>query len=211
MKRSVLIIFLLLTCLSLSAQPHFYQAEKKISVGGGYSNIHMNAGNFHAGYLEGTYYMSSTLAWEFYARVEYGKDYLSFDPAGLLGLPFWIYSSTHHLGRTSNFIGALLSITSAKLPIAIGQNGYFEVTPYWSLLKFTRLYDDRFRVHGDLGLQFKLYPISFFNWYNTLYISGFIQWNWAYSRSNYYGRYNLKNNRSDFFGYTWGVQIGYYF
>ena len=194
------------------AQPHYYQVEKSVSLAAGYSNIQMNVDNFQVAFLEGTYYMNPQLGWEFSARVEYGKDYLSFEPVGLLGLPMWMYTSSHGYGGETNIWGALLSISSAKLPIAVDSEGIIEITPYWSLLKFTRFYDDRFRINGDLGLQVKLFPIALFNWSNTLYISGFAQWNWGYSRNhNNYGRYNIKNNRSDFFGHAWGVQLGYYF
>ena len=213
MKKAIatLLSSIIMATVSL-AQPHYYQAEKSVSVAAGYSNIHMNVDNFQVAFLEGTYYMNPQLGWEFSARVEYGKNYLSFEPIGLLGLPMWIYSSSHGLGRESNMIGALLSIASAKLPIAVDSEGIFEITPYWSLLKFTRFYDDKFRINGDLGLQVKLFPIALFNWSSTLYISGFAQWDWGYSRNhNYYGRYNIKDNRSDFFGYAWGVQLGYYF
>lgn len=213
MKRSLAILVLsLITATVIMAQPHYYQTEKTVSAALGYSNIHMNVDNFQVAFLEATYYPSYSLGWEFSARVEYGKNFLSFEPIGLLGLPMWIYSSSHGLGRESNMIGALLSIASAKLPIAVDGDGIFEITPYWSLLKFTRFYDDKFRINGDLGVQIKLFPLALFRWSNTLYISGFAQWDWGYSRNhNIYGRYNIKDNRSDFFGYAWGVQLGCYF
>ena len=171
----------------------------------------MNVDNFQVAFLEGTYYMNPQLGWEFSARVEYGKNFLSVEPIGLLGLPIWIYSSSHGLGRESNMIGALLSISSSKFPIAIDSEGIFEVTPYWSLLKFTRFYDEKLLINGDLGLQVKIFPVAFLNWSSTLYISGFVQWDWGYSRNNSYGRYSIKDNRSDCFGYAWGAQLGYYF
>lgn len=211
-KNIATVILLMVIPVVMHAQPHYYQAYKSFSVAAGYSNIHNNADNFQVAFLEGTYYMSYQMGWEFSARVEYGKNYLSFEPVGLLGLPMWIYSSSHGLGRESNMIGALLSIASAKLPIAVDSEGIIEITPYWSLLKLTRFYDDKFRINGDLGLQVKLFPIALFKWSSTLYISGFVQWDWGYSRNhNNYGRYNIKDNRSDFFGYAWGVQLGYYF
>ena len=194
------------------AQPHYYQVDKPISVAAGYSNIHMNVDTFHAFYLEMTYYMNPSMGWEFSSRVEYGKDYLSIEPIGLIAVPTWIYTSSHGMGRKYNMIGAFLSITSAKLPIAVDEGGLLEVTPYWSFLKLTRFYDDGFRLNGDLGLQIKLFPLALFNYSNTLCVSGFAQWNWGYSRNhNRYGRYNIKNNRSDSYGYALGLSLGYYF
>lgn len=203
---------LVLVTIVANAQPLYFQEGKALSVAAGYSNVHMNVDNFQAAFVEATWYPSYSLGWEFSARVEIGQDFLSFEPIGLIGLPMWMYSSSHKMGRDSNLVGALLSIASAKCPIALGDYGMFEITPYWSLLKLTRLYDDKFRINGDVGVQLKLFPLAYLYWANTLYISGFIQSNWAYGKDkNYYGRYNVKDNRSDFYGYSWGFQIGYYF
>lgn len=220
MKKLFIItsIFTILFSLEMKAQqpPFFWQEGHNIGINAGYKKLSLNSGTFDVGFVELSCFINPSLGWEFTSKIEYGNDYFSFSPSGLIGLPFWAYSTSHGNDRDMNTIGALLSVASAKLPLYILD--WLEITPYWDLLKFTKIYDnDKFIINGDLGLQVKIYPLCESNVMNTLYITGFCLYNYAYKKdaSKYYYEHWSKNikrtDKSLFYGYSYGATIGYYF
>ena len=199
MKRTVFtsaaasVIALYFLCIfsagELKAQPIFWQEDRNLSVDAGYKHASLNCGTFDVAFIEATMYFNPTLGWEFFTKFEYGKDYFSFSPLSLVGLPFWIYSATHGGEATSNLVGALAAISTARLPIYVWD--WFEVSPYWDLFKLTKIYDSKkLKINADVGLQLK----NAGNFYSE---------SWAG---------NIKRtDKSLFFGYSYGVTIGYYF
>lgn len=198
------------------AQPFFYSEGRNFSAQVSYKQSVHNCGTFDVARVEATAYMNPTLGWEFVAGFEVGKNYFSFSPVGLIGLPGWIYHSTHGSSSDMKMIGALLSIATAKLPIGICD--WLEVTPYWDLLKFTKVYDSKLKLNADVGLQLKLYPLSgTYSYFNTLFVASFIEYDFAYKKNagqymyDYWG-YNIRrSDKSLFRGYSWGVTVGMYF
>lgn len=226
MKRTVFtsaaasVIALYFLCIfsacELKAQPIFWQEDRNLSVDAGYKHASLNCGTFDVAFIEATMYFNPTLGWEFFTKFEYGKDYFSFSPLSLVGLPFWIYSATHGGEATSNLVGALAAISTARLPIYVWD--WFEVSPYWDLFKLTKIYDSKkLKINADVGLQLKFYPLCSSYSLSTLYISPFVQYDFAYKKNagNFYSESwagNIKRtDKSLFFGYSYGVTIGYYF
>ena len=91
-----MLLFVLTASVSKAQRPPiFWTEEKCFGVNAGYKHLSLNAGSFDVGYVELSCFINPTLGWEFTTNLEYGKDYLSFSPSGLLGLPFWIYGSAN--------------------------------------------------------------------------------------------------------------------
>lgn len=216
MKKLFLCLCLLVLSISINAQPIFWQEDRCLSVDAGYKRANLNCGNFDIAFIEATAYFEPQLGWEFSTRFEYGKDYLSFSPLSLIGLPFWIYSSTHGGEASVNLIGAIASIATAKLPIYIWD--WFEITPSWDLFKLTKLYDDKkLKINANVGLQLKFYPLCWTYPVETLYISPYCHYEFAYKKNaadfayNWWGDNIKRTDKSLFFGYSFGVAVGYYF
>lgn len=219
MKKFVIALLLLtVSLLELKSQqpPFFWREGHNFGINAGYKKLSLNCGDFEAGFVEISCFMRPSLGWEFTTKFEYGPNYLSFSPSGLIGLPFWVYSSSHGGDSDSNALGAILSVASAKLPIYIMD--WLEVCPYWDILKFSKLYKSKkFRVNGDLGLQIKLYPFCTIPKISTFFISGFCLYNFAYKKdpSAYnnepWSNQRKRSNKSPFFGYSYGATIGCYF
>ncbi|MGM9763280.1 MAG: hypothetical protein ACI3ZQ_04605 [Candidatus Cryptobacteroides sp.] len=212
MKKVVLgILAGLLLCEALSAQPIFWSENRNFGIRAGYRRANLNVGTFDVGYIDATAYFTPQLGWEFSAKIEYGKDYFSFSPVGLIGLPFWIYSTTHHGSSTSNLIGAIFSIASAKAPIHIWD--WFEITPSWDFLKFTKVYDTKLKVNAEVGLELKFYPFCETYSMTTFFISPFCFYNFGYKKNaSEYSYLGVKKEKASIFrGYTFGATIGMYF
>ena len=134
-----MLLFVLTASVSKAQRPPIFCTEEKcFGVNAGYKHLSLNAGSFDVGYVELSCFINPTLGWEFTTNLEYGKDYLSFSPSGLLGLPFWIYATSHNSGREANMLGAILSVASARMPLKICD--WLEFDPGWNLLKLTKLY-----------------------------------------------------------------------
>lgn len=218
MPKRIFFFIFWMTCICVSAhsQPLFWQESRNLSVDAGYKHASLNSGEFDIAYLEATAYFNPQLGWEYSVKFEYGKNYFSFSPMALVGLPFWIYTSTHGGSSFSNLVGAISALSAAKLPIYVWD--WFEITPYWNLLKLTKLYDsEKLKINADVGLQLKFYPF-YSTWsLTTQYISPFCQYDFAYKKNAsefLYTSWSDKIKRSDkslFHGYSWGISIGYYF
>lgn len=157
MKKYLLTFALVLCTLPAFSQPFFWQQEKIWSVSTGWKHYSLNSGVYDVGQLELSTYVNPTLGWEFVAKLEWGKGYFSFSPVGLIGLPFLIYSSTHGGNRALNMIGAFSSIACAKIPIYVAD--WFEITPQWDLLKFTKTdCFDKLKLNASVGLSMRFYP-----------------------------------------------------
>lgn len=220
MKQTVLFCLCCFVFLTnapfLKSQPLFYDEGRNINIDAGYKRANLNCGTFDVAYVEATTYLDPVLGWEFSTKFELGKDYISFSPLSIVGLAGWIYASTHGSGKDVSLIMALLSISSAKLPIYVWD--WFEVTPYWNLLKFTKIYDEgKFKLNADVGLQLKFYPFCSSYSISTLYLSPFCQYDFAYKKNASDFRYtsygpNIKQmDKSLFHGWACGMSIGYYF
>lgn len=219
MKKALLLLLCVISSamtLKASQPPIFWEEGKRIGINAGYKQLSLNCGKFDAGYIELSCYFNPTLGWEFTTKFEYGKDYISLSPSGLLGLPFWLFTTSHGGADESKMVGALLSVASAKLPIKACD--WLEFTPYWDLLRFTKIYKSgRFKVNGDVGMQIKIYPFCSSYSASTFFISGFCLYNFAYKKnaSDYiYERWGDNIKRTDkslFFGMSYGGSIGFYF
>lgn len=218
MKRIFIVFFVFFLFLNVQANypPLFWEKGRRIGLNIGYKHLSLNSGRFETGFIELSCFMNPTLAWEFTSKLEYGNNYLSFSPSGLIGLPFWIYSSSHGGDRDTNLFGALLSVASAKLPIKACD--WLEITPYWDLLKISKLYKSKkFMINGDVGMQIKIYPFCSCENMSTFFVSGFCLYNFAYKKSStdYMYEpwaYQIKNyEKSPFYGYSLGTTVGCYF
>lgn len=212
-----MLLFVLTASVSKAQRPPiFWTEEKCFGVNAGYKHLSLNAGSFDVGYIELSCFINPTLGWEFTTNLEYGKDYLSFSPSGLLGLPFWIYATSHNSGREANMLGAILSVASARMPLKICD--WLEFDPGWNLLKLTKLYKSgKFKLNGDIGLQIKIYPFCQSFTASTFFISGHCLYNFAYKKnaSDYifeaWGNNIKRTDKSLFFGFSYGGSIGFYF
>lgn len=200
----------------MKSQPLFYDEGRNINIDAGYKRANLNCGTFDVAFVEATAFINPELGWEFSAKFEIGKDYLSFSPVALLGLPFSIYCTTHDSDPAVTLLAMVLAVSSAKLPIYVWD--WFEVTPYWNLLKFTKIYDEgKFKLNADVGLQLKFYPFCNSYSISTLYLSPFCQYDFAYKKNASDFRYtsygpNIKQmDKSLFHGWACGMSIGYYF
>lgn len=219
MKRKLFMMLLfLLTASTLKAQqpPIFWDEGKSFGVNAGYKHLSLNAGSFEVGYIELSCFINPSLGWEFTTNLEYGENYLSFSPSGLLGLPFWIYAVSHKSGREANMLGAILSVASARMPIKTCD--WLELDPGWNLLKLTKLYKSgKFKLNGDIGMQIKIYPFCQSFKASTFFISGHCFYNFAYKKnaSDYifetWGHNIKRTDKSLFFGFSYGGSIGFYF
>ena len=96
MKKFVIALLLLtVSLLELKSQqpPFFWREGHNFGINAGYKKLSLNCGDFEAGFVEISCFMRPSLGWEFTTKFEYGPNYLSFSPSGLIGLPFWAYSS----------------------------------------------------------------------------------------------------------------------
>ncbi len=195
MKKFLLVFAILFAvCLESSAQPYFWKLEKQWGANLGYKRADLKYAPIDAARLEVHYYMAPELGFEYFTGMEFGKNYFSFSPLGMLGgLPMWIYSSTHGNDPQTNLVTALLAATSARVVINILD--YVEVCPEWDLLKLTKFGDYKMEVYGDVGVNIKVYPFYVL----PLYISSSIKYNFAYEKY------------SPFRGWTFGFTAGYYF
>lgn len=214
MKKYLLTFALVLCTLPAFSQPFFWQQEKIWSVSTGWKHYSLNSGVYDVGQLELSTYVNPTLGWEFVAKLEWGKGYFSFSPVGLIGLPLLIYSSTHGGDRALNMIGAFSSIACAKIPIYVAD--WFEITPQWDLLKFTKTdCFDKLKLNASVGLSMRFYPFCELWPMNTFFISPFVDFDFAYKKhlADYWGEqhYRLKNTRSQLFGYSFGITAGMWF
>ncbi len=175
MKKSLLIIILLLGAVTATSQV-YWDEGKYFSVNAGYAHSNINAGSFNMATLEITCYPSKPMGWEFSSEIRYGKDYLSFEPVGILGTLMMIFTQTHDgFDSDSKLSSVLFAISSAKLPIY--PLDLVEFTPYWSLLKLEKVNDSKFNMCGHVGITAKIFPFIYSNNDNihTLFIAPFIQ------------------------------------
>lgn len=210
MKRLLMIIALIIFTHYASAQV-YWNEEKYAGVNLSYTRENLNVGTYNLAGLELTLYPSKSMGWEFSTKINYGADYFSFEPVGLVGTLMVVYTQTHkkQFGSTEKLASALLAITSAKLPIY--PFDYVEFTPYWSFFNLTKLGDDPFKVCGHIGMQLKIFPFCHSLKWNTFYIAPYIQHDFGYSATDGGFLPYWFDGDSPFGGTSFGLQTGFYF
>ncbi len=219
--KKLLILSIVCTFVSMrayaQAPPIFYEEGRYFGVNAGWRHSVLNAGTFDIGYIEGTCFPAQSVGWEFSTRVEYGKDYFSFEPVSAVGFMLMLFtqSRSKEFSSAERAVAAICAISSAKFPIKIWD--WCEVDPYWNLMRLTQLYGSKLRVHADAGLQIKFYPFCNSYSMSTFYISPCIDYNFGYKKNAGDFRYEswghniTKTNKSLFHGYSYSVQVGMYF
>lgn len=202
MKKCVLSLFLALAPgLLASAQPIYWDEGRYFSLNVSCSRTSLGDRIYDLGAVEFTSYPSPSLGFEYSTRVEFGKNYISFEPMSLLGTVLVTVSQLGESTGEMKLFSALLATTAAKIPIYPLE--WLEITPYWNLMKFTfvkDVYEDEMKLTGDLGLQLKVFPfVNALDWYDTFFISPFVRYDFNYDKDP-----RLK-------GYSAGVSAGIYF
>lgn len=210
MKRFLLIVLLLSATYSSTAQV-YWDEEKYAGVNISYTRENLNIGSYDLAGIELTLYPSKSMGWEFSTKLNYGADYLSFEPVGLLGTLMVVYTQTHkkQFGGSEKLLSALLAISSAKLPIY--PFDYVEFTPYWSLFKLTKLGDASIKVCGHIGLALKIFPFCHSLKWNTFYIAPYVQHDFGYKKTDKEYLPYWFDGDSPFAGTSFGFQTGFYF
>ena len=210
--KKLLLILIFAFCLSLikAQSPLGYgNSAFGIAIGGEYKDL--NDGDFFVGTLEFNAYSSSTL-FEYNTTVEFGENYISFEPlslVGVLALCMFIDGQGDATPDMLTFFG-LLGTSSAKINIFLF-NGWVELVPKWNLLKLTKLYDNKLYFNGNVGGELKIYLTD------GLYVSPYWEYNFGYkyiskAKNEYiYHNDNANNNKSPFRGQNFGLFLGYYF
>ncbi len=219
MKKLFLLIVLCVCSLRAYTQapPVFYEEGRYFGVNAGYRHASLNAGDFSVGYIEGTCFPSHSVGWEFSTRIEYGKDYFSFEPVSAVGFLAVLFtqSRSKQFSSTQKAVAAICAVSSAKLPIKIWD--WCEIDPYWNLLRLTKLYGSKLRIHADVGAQIKFYPFCNSYSMSTFYISPCVDYDFGYKKNagdfiyETWGGHITKTNKSLFHGYSYSLQIGMYF
>lgn len=202
MKKSVLTLFFVFGSAALAtAQPIYWDEGRYFSFNVSASRMTLGERIYDLGAVEFTSYPSPTLGFEYSTRVEFGKNYISFEPMSLLGTVLVTVSQLGESTGEMKLFSALLATTAAKIPVY--PLDWLEITPYWNLMKFTFIkdvYEDEMKLTGDLGLQLKFFPfVSALDWYDTFFISPFVRYDFNYDKD-----FRLR-------GYSAGVLAGIYF
>lgn len=131
---------------------------------------------------------------DFTASFQMGKDYMSIDAIPLFGwLLYPMARKSHSEDETyARLAVAICMLGSTTFNIHIGN--YFNIRPYWSLLRISRLGDEsgkgKFNINGALGSHFSIE-------FNRFMINPYIEWTFGYAK------------KSPFMGYAFGVSLGF--
>lgn len=211
-----LLFFTILAFIAMNAlavEPVYYQDGRYFSVDAGFRRSVLNAGTFNIAYVEATCYPSYSMGWEFTAGFEFGKGYFSFEPVSAAGVLMMTFVQAHKkdYDASAKLYTALLAVSSARLPIYISD--WLEVEPYWNLLKLTKLYGTKFRVHADVGAMVKIFPFCYsYGSLGNLYICPNVCYDFGYKKNaGQLGLDYIRGDKSPFHGYSYGLQIGCYF
>jgi len=193
--KKLLILFILIAPMLAEAQSPLGRHDV-FGISTGYKHHNIKGGNFDVAFLEFDLYVYST-QFEYTAKIEYGKDYLNFEPLGALGvmlMAFMFDGAGKDMPTTTEerFYIIMLGSSSAKIPIYIA-NGWVEICPQWNLLKITKLYKDNFHINASVGLSLKFYLNR------SIYLSPMWEYSFGYKK------------QSPFTGHAYGMSLGFYF
>jgi len=193
--KKLLILFIFIIPMLAEAQSPLGRHDV-FGISAGYKHLNIERGNFDVAFLEFDLYVYST-QFEYTAKIEYGKDYLSYEPLGALGvilMAFMFNGAGKDMSTTTGerFLIILLGTSSAKIPIYIA-DGRIELCPQWNMLKITRLYNDDFQLNASVGASLKVYLNK------SLYLSPMWEYSFGYKKE------------SPFTGHAYGMSLGFYF